>query len=150
MKNRSKTHITMMVGDGFNDAAALAIADVGVAVGTGETVNLEAADVLIPSDNPLMLADLVDISRQSQRILLGNLIITIGITLSLVIAVIFQLYDELWVGVLIHEASAILVIINGARLAGEGMMSLLRSICVSLWLDTKDAFRVLKLRYLPQ
>ncbi len=139
-----------MVGDGFNDAAALAIADVGVAVGTGETVNLEAADVLIPSDNPLMLADLVDISRQSQRILLGNLIITIGITLSLVIAVIFQLYDELWVGVLIHEASAILVIINGARLAGEGMMSLLRSICVSLWLDTKDAFRVLKLRYLPQ
>ena len=150
VKNRSKTHITMMVGDGFNDAAALAIADVGVAVGTGETVNLEAADVLIPSDNPLMLADLVDISRQSQRILLGNLIITIGITLSLVIAVIFQLYDELWVGVLIHEASAILVIINGARLAGEGMMSLLRSICVSLWLDTKDAFRVLKLRYLPQ
>ena len=105
---------------------------------------------MIPSDNPLMLADLVDISRQSQRILLGNLIITIGITLSLVIAVIFQLYDELWVGVLIHEASAILVIINGARLAGEGMMSLLRSICVSLWLDTKDAFRVLKLRYLPQ
>ena len=139
-----------MVGDGFNDAAALAIADVGVAVGTGETVNLEAADVLIPSDNPLMLADLVDISRQSQRILLGNLIITIGITLSLVIAVIFRFYDELWVGVLIHEASAILVIINGARLAGEGMISLLRSICVSLWLDTKDAFRVFKLRYLPQ
>jgi len=140
----------MMVGDGFNDAAALALADVGVAVGTGETVNLEAADVLIPSDNPLMLADLVDLARKSQRILLGNLVITMGITLSLVLAVIFQLYDELWVGVLIHEASVILVILNGARLAGEGTVSLLRSICKSLWIDTKDAFRVLKLRYLPQ
>ena len=140
----------MMVGDGFNDAAALALADVGVAVGTGETVNLEAADVLIPSDNPLMLADLVDLARKSQRILLGNLIITMGITLSLVIAVILQLYDELWVGVLIHEASVILVILNGARLAVEGTVSLLRSICKSLWSDTKDAFKVLKLRYLPQ
>ncbi|RJU80284.1 MAG: heavy metal translocating P-type ATPase [Candidatus Poseidoniales archaeon] len=151
VKNRSKTHITMMVGDGFNDAAALALADVGVAVGTGETVNLEAADVLIPSDNPLMLTDLVDLARSAQRILIGNLLITVGITLSLVVAVIMQLYDELWVGVLIHEASVILVILNGARLAGgDGAIILLKSILKSLWFDTKDAFHVLKLRYLSQ
>ena len=150
VQSRSQTHITMMVGDGFNDAAALAIADVGVAVGTGETVNLEAADVLIPSDNPLMLTDLIDLARQAQRILLGNLIITVGITLSLVAAVILQLYDELWVGVLIHEASVILVILNGARLAGgEGAIALLSSIFVSLWRDTKEAFELLKMRYLP-
>ena len=150
VQSRSQTHITMMVGDGFNDAAALAIADVGVAVGTGETVNLEAADVLIPSDNPLMLTDLIDLARQAQRILLGNLIITVGITLSLVAAVILQLYDELWVGVLIHEASVILVILNGARLAGgEGAKALLSSIFVSLWRDTKEAFELLKMRYLP-
>ena len=151
VRNRSKTHITMMVGDGFNDAAALALADVGVAVGTGETVNLEAADVLIPSDNPLMLTDLVDLARSAQRILLGNLLITVGITLSLVAAVILQLYDELWVGVLIHEASVILVILNGARLAGgEGAVALLRSIFTSLWIDTKEAFQLFKLRYLTQ
>ena len=148
VKNRSKTHITMMVGDGFNDAAALALADVGVAVGTGETVNLEAADVLIPSDNPLMLTDLIDLARRAQRILMGNLFITVGITLSLVAAVILQLYDELWVGVLIHEASVILVILNGARLAGgEGAFALLSGIFVSLWRDTKEAFALLKLKY---
>ena len=150
VKNRSNTHITMMVGDGFNDAAALALADVGVAVGTGETVNLEAADVLIPSDNPLMLTDLIDLARRAQRILMGNLFITVGITLSLVAAVILQLYDELWVGVLIHEASVILVILNGARLAGgDGAFALLSSIFVSLWRDTKEAFSLLKSKYYP-
>lgn len=151
VENRSKTHITMMVGDGFNDASALALSDVGVAVGTGETVNLEAADVLIPSDNPLMLTELIDLSRRAQRILMGNLIISVGITLALVVAVILQLYDELWVGVLIHEASVLLVILNGARLAGGGGgFALLSAIFISLWSDLKESFSLLRLRYFPQ
>ena len=136
-----------MVGDGFNDAAALAVADVGVAVGSGETVNLEAADVLVPGDNPQMLTELVDLARSAQNILIGNLVITVGITMALVGAVIAQMYDELWVGVLIHEASVILVILNGARLAGsEGAIKLLRNIFISLWRDTKNAFSMLATR----
>jgi Cd2+/Zn2+-exporting ATPase len=134
-----------MVGDGFNDAAALAVADVGVAVGSGETVNLEAADVLVPGENPQMLTELIDLTRRAQRILVGNLLISVGITLALVAAVIAQMYDELWVGVLIHEASVILVILNGARLAGtEGGFSLLKNILISLWRDTKEAFILLR------
>jgi Cd2+/Zn2+-exporting ATPase len=137
----------MMVGDGFNDAAALAVADVGVAVGSGETVNLEAADVLVPGDNPQMLTELIDLARRAQNILIGNLVISVGITMALVGAVIAQMYDELWVGVLIHEASVILVILNGARLAGtEGAIKLLRNIFVSLWSDTKKAFSMLATR----
>ena len=137
----------MMVGDGFNDAAALAVADVGVAVGSGETVNLEAADVLVPSDDPQMLTELVDLSRRAQAILVSNLVISVGITLALVGAVVAQMYDELWVGVLIHEASVILVILNGARLAGtQGAIVLLRNIFISLWRDTKTAFKMLYAR----
>ena len=147
VRERSKTHVTMMVGDGFNDAAALAVADVGVAVGSGETVNLEAADVLVPSDDPQMLTELVDLSRRAQAILVSNLVISVGITLALVGAVVAQMYDELWVGVLIHEASVILVILNGARLAGtQGAIVLLRNIFVSLWRDTKTALKMLYAR----
>ena len=81
-----------------------------------------------------------------QQILIGNLLLSIGITLALVAAVIAQMYDELWVGVLIHEASVILVILNGARLAGtDGALKLLKNIFISLWIDTKEAFQMLRL-----
>ena len=94
-----------------------------------------------------MLTELIDLARRAQKILVGNLVISVGITMALVGAVIAQMYDELWVGVLIHEASVILVILNGARLAGsEGAIKLLRNIVVSLWKDTKKAFSILAAR----
>jgi Cd2+/Zn2+-exporting ATPase len=148
VRGRSKTHITMMVGDGFNDAAALAVADVGVAVGCGETVNLEAADVLIPAEDPSMLCDLIDLARKAQRILIGNLVFSVAITITLVFAVINGWYDQLWVGVLIHEASVIVVILNGARLAGNsGAVQLLSKIFKSLYFDTRNSFDALFLKY---
>ena len=52
VEDRSKSHVTMMVGDGFNDSAALAVADIGIAVGTGESVNMDAADIMFPGENP--------------------------------------------------------------------------------------------------
>ena len=148
VNGRSKTHITMMVGDGFNDAAALAVSDVGVAVGCGETVNLEAADVLIPAEDPSMLCELIDLARKAQRVLIGNLVFSVAITIILVFAVINGMYDKLWVGVLIHEASVIIVILNGARLAGDsGAFKLLAQTFKSLFSDTKDSFNVLLMKY---
>ena len=150
VKARSSSHVTMMVGDGFNDSAALAVADVGVAVGTGESVNLEAADILIPGDDPRVLIEMVDLARSSQRTLTQNLVFSVFITVTLVFAVIQQWYDQLWVGVLIHEASVILVILNGARLAQNGQaLSLLKETLRSMVDDTKVAFTSFRERYLP-
>lgn len=151
VEKRSQTHVTMMVGDGFNDSAALAVADVGIAVGTGESVNMEAADIMFPGDEPKMLLELHDLSRKMNNALIGNIVLSILITFTLVIAVVNQWYDELWVGVLIHEASVLLVILNGARLAGkDGMFSMLISILKTLWSDTAAVFLQFKRHYFNQ
>ena len=147
---RSTSHVTMMVGDGFNDAAALAVADIGVAIGTGESVNLEAADVLVPGDDPRMITEMIDLARQAQRTLMQNLFFSVFITVTLVFAVVQQWYDQLWVGVLIHELSVVIVILNGARLAQNGQsMKLLKETIRSVVSDTRLAFSMFRARYIP-
>jgi len=148
VEDRSKSHVTMMVGDGFNDSAALAVADVGIAVGTGESVNMDAADIMFPGDAPKMLVDLYDLSVKMNRALIGNIVMSVSITLILVISVINQFYDQLWVGVLIHEGSVLLVIFNGARLSGRGnMLSMLFITLKNLWLDIVQLVRQLREHY---
>ena len=144
VQNRSKTHVTMMVGDGFNDAAAMAAADIGIAIGTGESANLEAADVLIPGDDPRLISDLVKLARRTHNVLLWNIGYSVAITLILVYLVLAGINDSLAIGVLVHELSVIGVIINGARLSGTGgTLQLIVDIFKSIWDGTIESFKAL-------
>ena len=115
LKEKEKSGKLIFIGDGINDAPALSLSDIGIAMGAiGQEAAIEAADIVIMTDEPSKIIDAIEISKKTMKIVKENIVFAIFVKI-LVLILSGTGLTNMWLAVFADVGVSIIAILNALR-----------------------------------